>query len=75
MKFKNERVSCFQQEPFSSFGVMDRHEQLSGCRWRFLEGPVLQLQRRQGQVRHEVAQQCQRELWFRVGFPSEASLY
>ena len=34
---------------------------------------VLQLQRRQGQVRHELCQQCERQLWLGVGVSPEVS--
>lgn len=48
-------------------------DKLSGCRCPLRSRSVLQLQRRQGQVRYELVRQCQRELRFRVGFCSEVS--
>ena len=46
----------------------------SGCRCSLRSRSVLQLQRRQGQVRHELVRQCQCELRYSVGFRSEVSL-
>ncbi len=64
----------FQRRPPSSSGDTDGQRQISG-QWRWLlELAVRQLQRRQGQVRHEVVRQCERQLRHRVRFRSEVSL-
>ena len=54
-------------------GAIDGQEQLSGCRWQVLARPDVQLERRQGQVQHERGGQRERELWRRLGVPSEVS--
>ncbi len=48
-----------------------RAEVKSGRRWRLLEVPEPQLQRRQGQVRREGLVQCEQVLWYRFRLRSE----
>ena len=52
---------------------MDGLRQIFRWRWFVGQRSDLQLQRRQGQVRHEVSGQLQRQLWFCLRCPPEVS--
>ena len=73
IKFRSKRFSISARLHPSNSGAVDGQKQLSGRRWSVLERPLLQLERRQGQVQHERGGQRECPLWVRLGLPSEVS--